>query len=102
MGIAELRKGDEVYAIVRHVSKSGMNRWIDLFVVRDDRVIGILSTRASSPHQWQQIRKTLGERDTEHAGWKVHGTGMNMCQHLVSRVSQVVFNDPYALRLVEL
>lgn len=102
MGIAELEKGNEVYAIVRHVSKSGMARWIDLFVVRDDRVIGILSTRACSPHQWQRIRKVLGERDAKRGGWKVRGAGVNACNHIVSRISMAVFNEPDALRPVEL
>ena len=39
--IADLRKmlqpGDEVYTQCQHVSASGLTRWLDVFVIRDNR-----------------------------------------------------------------
>ncbi len=31
-----LNPGDTVYCVLRHTAPSGMTRWIDLYVMRDD------------------------------------------------------------------
>lgn len=76
--------GTTVRLILRHVSASGMTRWIDpvVFVDGDERYIGY---RAAKLLGWKYDRK--------HDGIKVEGAGMDMGFHLVYTLSSLLWRD---------
>ena len=71
---AYLHPGDTVYTILRHVSRSGMYRVIDLLVIRDNQPRRI---------SWQAAQVLEGY-DTKHEGCKASGTGMDMAKTMAS------------------
>lgn len=79
-------EGSKVYCIVRHVSRSGMSRCIDCYVIRDNELIWI-SGYAS---------KAMGMTLTQN-GIRVGGCGMNMCFALVYDLSRTLYRDGYKL-----
>lgn len=86
--IARLRElvkpGDAVYTILRHVSRSGMRRVIDVVVLTKDGPlsVGYLFARA------------LGARfDRDRGGVVVGGCGMDMGFHLVYEGSYRIFDE---------
>lgn len=70
-----------IYAIVTHVSASGMQRQIKLYVPQADGSMQWLSGWACKALGW-----SLGKRD----GVKVDGCGMDMCFHLVDCVMSAI------------
>lgn len=85
--IEQLRKwlqpGDTVYTVLRHVSRSGMQREISLYVIKDGEP------------QWLDgyASKALGERIGKREGLVVGGCGMDMGFHLVYNLSRTLFAD---------
>lgn len=74
-----LKPGDTVWTILRHVSKSGMSRRIDLCVMRDNEPR--LITRS--------VADVLGCRhDMDKQGLTVGGCGMDMGFHMVYNLSR--------------
>lgn len=63
-----LAKGDTVWCVLRHVSRSGMQRRIDFFVVKGNRPLWL------SGH----IGTLLGLRHHKDGGLVVDGCGMDM------------------------
>ena len=83
----ELRKllnpGDTVYTMIKHVSRSGMYRVIDLYVVKDNK-----------PYRISGMASDLLEGyDLRHEGCKASGCGMDMGFHLVYNLSYTLFSD---------
>lgn len=78
-----LQPGDTVYTVLRHVSRSGMSRTIDVYVIRDNepRYLSYWVARALG---W-----TVNSGRIE--GIKVNGCGMDMGWHLVSSLSYTLF-----------
>lgn len=68
-----LKPNDKVYTILRHCSKSGMQREISLVVVKGGRICDI--------DYW--VGKLLEYRIGKHFGLVVGGCGMDMGFHLV-------------------
>jgi len=64
-----LEKGDTVYCVLRSVSKSGMSRRIDFYVIKENRPIWITGNMAA-----------LMDRDSKGCGkgMRVDGCGMDM------------------------
>lgn len=82
-----LSPGDEVLTILRHVTKSGMTRWIDVYTIHDGELTYL------SPY----VARLLGEVvNTQHDGIKVGGCGMDMGFHLVYNLSATLFRDGFA------
>ena len=82
-----LKPGDTVYTVLRNVSRSGMTRHIDLYVIRDD------SPRWIS--YW--TAKVTGSRMSDK--WdavEVGGAGMDMGFALVYSLSRALFPDGFA------
>jgi hypothetical protein len=81
----ELRKiikpGDTVYTVLKHVSRSGMYRVIDLYVMQDNQPRRI---------SWQAAQLLEGY-DERHEGCKVGGCGMDMGYHLVYKLSYSLY-----------
>ncbi len=86
----KLVKGETVYTILRHVSRTGMFRIIDAYVIRDNEPISILAFLDS---------KTIKEYsyDNKRQGFRRRGAGMDMGFDLVYSISHAVFGDGYAL-----
>jgi len=77
-----LKPGDTVYTVVKHVSKSGMTRHIQPYIVRDGKIesIGWYVARALD---WSLVKGTHQI--------KVGGAGMDMCFHLVYTLGRVLY-----------
>lgn len=81
--------GATVTTIVRHVSKSGMSRAVQVLAVSESGGIEDVS--------WL-VARALGWRlDPRHGGVRVTGTGMDMCFHLTYSLSQTLHRDGCAL-----
>lgn len=85
-----LQPGSEVYTIVRHVSSSGMSRVIDLYVLVPDEGTGKPKMRCIG---YLAALATGYKLHPKHSGLKVDGCGMDMCFHVVSRLSEELFGD---------
>src|SRR3990167_4399984 len=83
---AELKPGDTVYTVLRHVSSSGMYRAIDLYTLRC--VEGKVSKRWLSYWAAAALEERFDER-REAIG--VSGAGMDMGWHLVYQLSSALF-----------
>jgi len=79
-----LKPGDPVYTVLRHVSRSGMSRNIDLYALVDNEPLR-LSGYAASACGWR-----LAKRDQSIT---VRGCGMDMGFHLVYNLSRTLFAD---------
>lgn len=82
-----LKPGDTVYTVLRHVSRSGMMRRIDLYTFQDSKKIYLTGYYA-------MMKGEKSPRD----GYRVGGCGMDMGFHLVHGLSYRLFGDDYALR----
>lgn len=81
-----LRTGDTIYTVLRRVSRSGMEREIELYAVRDNRPVYLTRSVAAL------LGYPVGDR-----GLKVRGAGMDMGFHLVESLSRVLYRESYAL-----
>ena len=76
--------GAKLYTIVRHVSKSGMQRSIQLLIASDEGIEDI-SYRAA---------KVLGSRtDRNNGGIVVRGGGMDMTWLIVANLSRALYGE---------
>lgn len=81
-----LKPGDTVYTILRHVTRSRMTRYIDLYVFRDNEP-RYLTYWASEVLGWK--------RSNKYEGIKIEGCGMDMGFHLVYSLSRRLFPDGF-------
>ena len=81
-----VKPGDTVYTILRHVSRSGMSRVIDLVIISDGQPFSISGWAASV---------TDRRLDRDRWGIKIGGTGMDMGFALVYDLSYVLFKDGF-------
>jgi len=78
-----------VYAIIRHVSASGMSRIIDFYVIKDERPYWLSGC----------ISMVTGFKlDKSDRGLRVYGCGMDMAYHVVSSLSEELYGDYKVLR----
>lgn len=66
---SRLRPGQEVFCILRHCSRSGMQRVIDLKIIEDGEMRGI---------GWTAARAMGNRYDTKRDGIVIGGCGMDM------------------------
>lgn len=79
-----LRPGDRVYTILRHVSRSGMQRVIDVYIMEDGRLrwVGGL------------VAKAIGDRyDGNRRGLVVGGVGMDMGFHIAYSLGYALYGS---------
>jgi hypothetical protein len=81
-----LKPGDTVFTVLRSVSRSGMNRKIDLYKIEDGSPQW-LSRLAAKACDWTFDNK----RDAVSVG----GCGMDVGFHLVYSLSRVLFHDAF-------
>lgn len=77
--------GDTVYSSLKHVSRSGMFRVINLFVIKDNQPIQL--------DRW--AADLLEGYDRRHEGLRASGCGMDMGFHLVYRLSRILFENGF-------
>ena len=82
---AILKPGDTIYTVLRHVSKSGMSRDIDLYLMSADGPLYLSGYAATA----------LGERRAPDQGIRVGGCGMDMGFHLVYNLSSALYPDGF-------
>lgn len=82
-----IKPGDTVYTVLRHVSRSGMSRRIDLYIIGDDKRPHFITGMAAA---------AMGMRwDRDKGGIIAGGCGMDMGFHLVYNLSQVLFREGF-------
>jgi|TARA_R100000458_G_scaffold4182_1_gene3381 hypothetical protein len=83
-----LKKGDTIYTICKHVSRSGMMRHIAFYIMLNNEPFRINA----------HIADVLDMKFNKHNdALKVSGTGMDMGFHIVYSLSQTLFDDGYNL-----
>mgnify|MGYP001615470954 CR=1 FL=1 len=82
-----VKPGDTVYTILRHVSRSGMSRVIDLVIISDGQPFSISGWAA------EVTNSTL---DRDRWGIKITGVGMDMGFALVYELSYALFQDDFS------
>lgn len=87
-----LKPGDTVWTVLRHVSRSGMQRTIELVIIEDDG-------RGNGPEPreigWAVARALGMTFDRDRGGVKVGGTGMDMGFHLVYELSRALWPEGF-------
>ena len=86
----ELPKGSTLFAVLRHVSSSGMSRRISVLQAKGADDIRCWDRRVSQALDWKM-------RDGEE-GVIVSGCGMDMGFHLIASLGQVLHGDTYAFK----
>ena len=81
-----LKPGDTVYTKLIHVSKSGMMRVIDCYVIRDNEPLRI---------SWSAAKASGFAYNKKHEGVQVDGCGMDEGFNLVYNLSAVLFRDGF-------
>ena len=84
-GIKELKEilkpGDTIYTVLIDVSRNGMTRWVNLYIIKDNKPYRILGPAA----------KALGEKiDFEKGGMKVSGVGSDVGYDIVYRLNEAL------------
>lgn len=77
-----IKEGDTVYTSLTHVSRSGMYRVINLFVVKDNQIIRI---------SWSVADVTGYTYNKKHEGVGISGCGMDMGYAIVYDLGRVLF-----------
>ena len=82
----ELHPGEDVYTIIRHVSRSGMSRSIDVLIVRGGQLLNVT----------YDASRLLGDRiDQNHGGIVRGGCGMDMGFDLVYSMGRRLWPDGF-------
>jgi len=83
-----IKKGDTLFTNVTHVSRSGMSRNINVYSLRKDDC-----------SLWNYyISRALGYTLKKDNTISIRGCGMDMGFHLVYCLSQVLYDDGYAIK----
>lgn len=83
-----LKPGDTVYTVLRSVSKSGMSRKIDMFMVDHEKNLSYLSGYAAN---------ACGHSRDARGAIKISGCGMDMGFDLVYSLGRVMFPDGFTI-----
>ena len=83
--LKHLKPGDVVYTSLRHVSRSGMYRAIDLFTFEDNQPLRL---------SWMAA-KLLEGYSVKHEACNASGCGMDMGFHLVYNLGAILFPDGF-------
>ena len=91
-----MKPGDTVFTVLRHVSRSGMQREIGVVLVRPESHSHFpADSTVTVRHPEYQIGKALGIRMGKREGLIVGGCGMDMGFHLVYELSATLWPDGY-------
>ena len=81
----KLPKGTTIYVVIRSVSRSGMTRRMDLFVIKNNEPLFL------NVEEYDEYSPS--SRSDGH--YRVEGCGMDMAFHLVYSLGMVVHKDGY-------
>jgi hypothetical protein len=81
-----LEKGDTVFCVLRSVSRSGMSRNIDFYVIKDNRPQYLTGYMAAL------YGRTIGT-SSNHMGLKINGCGMDMGFHEVYNLARTLWPE---------
>lgn len=84
-----LKEGDTIYTSLAHVSRSGMYRVINLYVI-------LIDERDGRPYPFcidYLVAPLLEGYDSKHGGCKAGGSGMDIGFGLVYTLSRKLFGD---------
>lgn len=83
----EIKPGDKIYTILRHRSRSGMQRSISLIQI----------DAQGTTREWDYLAaRAMGDRiDNVNGGIKVGGCGMDMGFHLVYNLGRTLFPEGF-------
>lgn len=85
----QIKKGDTLYTILRHVGSGGMSRTIDVIeTTRKNRLYNL---------GWSVAVVLKLPYDNKYNGVKIGGTGMDMGFYLIYSLSSVLFDNGYAI-----
>ncbi len=84
-----LHPGDTVYVILRHVSKSGMRRLIDLYTIKDGRPFRIT---------WNAAKALELTYDRRQEALRINGCGTDVGFEAAYNLGWAVLDDPNALK----
>lgn len=81
-----IKPGDTLYTVLRHVSASGMTRWIDVYRMTDN-----------DPHWLSSLvaKATNMTLDRKREAIKIGGAGMDMGFAIVYELSHALYGDGY-------
>lgn len=82
-----LKPGDTIYTILRHCSKSGMTRHIDMYVVKDGENVYLSGYAAT----------VMRDRIAKNGGIVVSGCGMDMGFSLVYNLGRYMYPKGFKL-----
>lgn len=86
LGHWRVKPGDEINIVCRHVSSSGMSRWLDFFLVRKNKLIYIT----------QHVAKITDSRTSKvDRALVVGGCGMDMGFSVVYHLSSKLFPNGF-------
>ena len=88
--LEQIKKGDMIYLILKHVSKSGMYRVFDLLIANEKKEIKVISDEVSNALDLRY--------DNNRSGVGVTGVGMDMGFYIVNKLSSVLFDNADALK----
>lgn len=83
-----LKPGDTVYTILKHCSRTGMQRVIDVYVIKDNQ---------PQRYSWTVAIACGWTYSKDHEGIKMGGCGMDMGFHLVYCLGRVLFPDGFGV-----
>lgn len=94
-----IKPGDTVYTQLKHVSRSGMQRVIQVVKINcrpETDIDGQASTEPEILYLGYNVAKAIGERyDREREGVKIGGCGMDMGFAVIYELSQALFADGF-------
>lgn len=82
-------EGTKIYCILRHESRSGMFRVIDMLVNIDGEMYTVVPKNKNG----ERDKKFPFKYDYKRYGWRVSGCGMDMGFHLVYSLCMFLFFD---------
>ena len=81
-----LKPGDTIFTILRHTSKSGMTRDIDIYIVKDNEPVWLSG----------YARHVVGDgKSRDGNSIRVGGCGMDMGYHIVHNLGYALFPDGF-------
>ncbi|MEM4658357.1 MAG: hypothetical protein QXX77_08060 [Candidatus Methanosuratincola sp.] len=79
-----IKPGMKIYTVLRHVSQSGMTRWISVFIHDAEGIYCIDHLVAGAG---------IGKLSDKYDGIKVEGCGMDMGYAIVYKLSYLLFGE---------
>lgn len=84
----QIKPGDTVYTILRHVSKSGMSRLIDLYLIKGNQPFRIT---------WSTAKTLRVPYDRRYDAIRIGGCGTDVGFSTVYNLGYALFSDGYQL-----